>query len=265
MKVSIEIRGLAEVSKMLAAAPSQARYATALAINATLADARKDVQGEMLKVFDRPTPWVINSLREKRATKQNPIGELAFKDRNSAESSRTMVLPHVEGGQRVFKAMEVRLHAIGLLPSGWMVVPGQAAKLDSFGNMTRGQVSQLLNVLGAYTEAGYNKANSKTREKLARGGKRAQYGQYGFEWVVARVGDRRWGALQPGVYQRVKTGFGSSLKPVLIFVRTVNYRPRLDFFGIVRRTVDNRLPHHMRAAIAKALSTARYSHQVGLF
>lgn len=264
MQIKLDVKGLDAVQTMFRVATSQMPYATALALNAVAADAQKAVQAEMRQVFDNPTPWVINSLRIKRATKQQLSAELAFKDRNSVENSRTMVFPHVEGGERRLKAMEGRLTRAGLLPAGWYVVPGAAAKLDAHGNMSKGQVTQLLNVLGTYTEAGYNKANDNTLAKLAKGGKRAQYGQYGFAWVVVRVGDKRWGRVQPGVYQRVQTTFGSSLKPVLIFVRSVSYKRRIDFFGIVRRVHAQTMPRHMRDAVAKAMRTARYSSQGSL-
>ena len=54
--------------------------------------------------------------------------------------------------------------------------PNVWAKVDAYGNMSRGQITQLLNVLGTYTEAGYNKANAATKARLAKGSvKKNQY------------------------------------------------------------------------------------------
>lgn len=237
-------------------AVGQAEYALILAINKTAEQARSEVQTEMRRVFDRPTPWAIDSLRIKYATKSRLIATLAYKDKNSVESSRSMVEPHVIGGQRHFKAMEARLNRIGLLPAGMNAVPGAAAKLDTYGNMSRGQISQLLNVLGAYTEAGYNKANDKTRARLAKGN--AKKGTYGFVYWVNPVGSSGPGKhLAPGVYQRVSTGYGTSLKPVLIFVKRSTYKSRLDFYGIGQRVIDRDLASNFKQAFEQAMATAR--------
>lgn len=264
MKINIDLN-MQEAQRAMGVAQSQVKYAASLALNNVAKQGQQAVQAEMRKVFDRPTPWVINSLRLKPATKQKLEAEVAFKDRNSAESSRTMVEPHVMGGARQAKAMETRLRGIGVLPAGWFVVPGAAAKLDAYGNMSRGQISQVLNVLGSYTESGFNKANINTVRRLGKGGiKSSQYGQYGFVYWVNPVGGKRAKHMPPGVYQRVQTGFGTSLKPVLLFVSRATYKRTLDFFGIVQRVANENLHKEFSSAFAEAQRTARYSQQGSL-
>lgn len=240
-------------------ARSQVPFATSVALNKAATKAQVAVQAEMRRVFDRPTPWVINSLRVVRATKTKLTAELAFKDAWSSSAGevggKTMIEPHVIGGSRAYKGMEVRLRRLGLLPDGWNAVPGGAAKLDPNGNMSAGQITQLLNVLGTYTEAGYNKANANTVKRLAKGN--VKKNQYGFVyWVnpVARGAKGRH--LQPGVYQRVTTGFGTSLKPVLIFVKRAKYRVRLDFYGIAQTVADKEFPIEFNKAFDEAIRTA---------
>lgn len=238
MRVSIDITGLDSVKKAMEELPKKAKYAAVRAMNTSMEWAATSVRREMRQVFDRPTPWVLNSLRIKYAKPATMAAELAFKDINSVTSSRTMVFPHVESGKRHFKAFEARLNRIGLLPSGYNAVPGGAAKLDANGNMSRGQISQLLNVLGAYTESGFNKANINTVKRLAKGNEKKN--AYGFIYWVNPVGPKKAKHLQPGVYQRVITGFGTSLKPILIFVKQAQYKKRLDFYGITEREIDKR-------------------------
>lgn len=246
---------LPAVQDAMKKAASQVPFAAMLAINKVAARARADVQDNMKRVFDRPTPWVINSLRIKRATRTNLVAELAFKDKNSVENSNAMVSPHVFAGARRFKAMESRLMRAGYLPAGWHVVPGGAAKLDAYGNMSRGQISQILNVLGTYQEAGYNKANDRTRARLAKGN--VKKNTYGFVyWVNPATGQRRARHLQPGVYQRVTTGFGTSLKPVLIFVPSVNYKKRLPFFEQVMAAANAHFDTEFTQAFDRAMQTA---------
>ena len=255
----------AEVLAAFDTAPGQVAYATMLALNKTAEQVRAEIQVEMQQVFDKPTPWVVNSLRIKYASKSNLVAEVAFKDKNSVESARSMLEPHVYGGARHYKAMEVRLFNAGLLPEGWNVVPGGAANLDAFGNMSQGQITQILNVLQTYTEAGYNKADSKTITRLTKGNKKK--GVYGFTyWVNPPPTNQpaKGKHLPPGVYQRVYTGFGTSLKPVLIFVKRAAYKARLDFWGISQRVANRDLQGNFNAALDQAMSTALLKSQGNL-
>jgi hypothetical protein len=233
----------------------QALFAARMALNRTAQWADTEVRKEMRTVFHQPTTYFLRSLRIIYAYAGKLQAGLWFKDGGSAMGGEAMVLPHIEGGRRQLKPMEQRLQRAGLLPSGWYVVPGAGADLDANGNMSRGQISLVLNVLGTYREAGYNKANAKTAERLKRGN--ARKGVYGYELWVNPVGGKRAQHLPPGVYKRIETGFGTSLKPVLIFVSRANYRRRLDFFGVVHRVFEQRFPGEFERAFANALRTAR--------
>jgi len=267
-----------EVQAALKAAAAQVPYALMTAINKTAEHARSDTRTEMARVFDRPTPWVLNSVRVKYATKTKLDASLAFKDKNLFDNARTMVEPHVYTGRRHFKAFEVRLNKIGLLPKGYNAVPGAGATLDANGNMSQGQISQILNVLGAYTESGYNKANAKTKKRLAKGN--AKKGVYGFEYFVSFgsigrttytveggepvIKQTRKSSLQPGVYKRVSTGFGKSIKPVLIFVKQAQYKRTLDFYGKAEATINKQFPGYFNDAFDKAIKTALLKDQGSL-
>jgi hypothetical protein len=263
MKITID-HNILDLTKAMLAAPSQIGFALKQAVNNSATKAREDVREQMRTKFNRPTNYFLNSLRVKYATsKEAPIAEVWFKDKNSVESADSMVGPHIFGGERRFKPMETRLQRAGLLPSGWQVVPGAGAKLDAFGNMSRGEISLILNVLGTYKESGYNKANDKTKARLAKGNIKKNV--YGFELWVNPVGGTKGKHLPPGVYKRVTTGFGSSLKPMLIFVKSTNYRKRLDFYAIVNQSVNQNLQPEFDAAFLKAVNTAILKQQGTLF
>lgn len=269
MKIDVRtnLPGVAEAIRKLPT--SQLPFATAVALNKTAEAAQAAVRDDMRSRFKNPTPWFLNSLRVRRATKQSLSAVVGFKDDAGGDfDNNPMVGPHIYGGARRIKAMEARLQNVGYLPRGWYVVPGGGAKLDANGNMSRGQITQLLNVLGTYTEAGYNKANAATRAKLKKGTRKS----YGFAyWVnpagagkgLAR-GKRQAKHLLPGVYQRVATPFGSSLKPILIFVQMTDYKAVLPFNAIVDRTVDQRFPAEFDAAMQLALRTALQRQQLVL-
>jgi hypothetical protein len=229
----------------------QVPYATAVALNKTAEWVQTDIRREMRRVFDRPTPWVLNALRiGPYANRGSLTVRVGFKDRSVVDSSSDMLTPHIAGGGRKPKAMESRLRRIGVLPAGWNAVPGAGASFDSYGNMSRGQVSMILNYLGSYTEAGFNTMQAKDRERKARGTKSKR----GFVLFVAKPGNKA--GLMPGVYKKTSFTFGKAITPLLMFVNRVNYKPRLDFFGIAQRTVEKRFPQEFAAAIAKAKATA---------
>jgi hypothetical protein len=234
----------------------QARFAAKNALNRTAKWAETTVRKSMLGAFHQPTTYFLRSLRIIYAYTGKLQVALWFKDRGLQDSAEAMVVPHVEGGGRKHKPMELRLQRAGLMPAGWFAVPGGGADIDANGNMSRGQITTLLNVLGTYKEAGYNKANAKTVERLAKGN--AKKGIYGFTyWVNPVSGPGRARHIPPGVYKRVQTGFGSSLKPVLIFVSRAMYRKRFDFYAIVRKVFDERFAGEFDKAYAEAMRTAR--------
>ena len=69
-------------------------------------------------------------------------------------------------------------------------------------------------------------------------------------YFVPRLGS----ALPRGVWKRIGR---SSIQPVLIFVKSVLYSPRYDFFEITRRSADAHFPGNFALAFGQALSTAR--------
>jgi len=249
--VKIAIRhNFPQVQRALVQQGQKANGAIREALNRTAEWAATDVGREMRRVFDRPVPFTLRSLRVFYATTSKLEATLWFKQR-SADQDKLWAVPQIEGGQRDMKPMELRLQRAGILPRGWHVVPGAAMPLDGFGNISRGEVSRILNVLGTYRESGYSKANAKTVARLRKGNEKK--GAYGFAYWVNPIGAGRQPHLQPGVYRRVYTAFGTSLKPMLIFVQRAVYRRRLDFFAIVERTAERRFP----AEFAKAMTSLR--------
>jgi hypothetical protein len=236
--VKITIKTDYEITKRLMGHLSkQVDFAASLALNKTVQQARKDVQSEMSAVFHNPTRWVINSLRIKVATKQHLVAEVAFKDRPLGSSGRTMVAPHVYTGSREHKGMERSLSNKGLLPSGWFAVPAAGAKLDANGNMSRAQIKSILAAMGGETAA-----PSKRRRTTPQAA-----------YFAAKKDDPQTRHLPPGIYART----ARSIQPVLLFVARTAYRRRLDFYGIINKTVATHLPNEWRKAMDHAIRTAR--------
>lgn len=227
-----------EVKRALAQQQKQIAFATAVALTKTAQDVRAAERREMERVFDKPTRYTLNSLYIKPATKQSLTAVVWLKDDTSKGTpAGKYLLPQIEGGTRVPKRFEEWLQRAGHLASGWFAVPGQGARLNAHGNMSAGQITQILSALQAHPDV-YARSTKNSKKRNPR---QAEY--------FASKG----GHLPYGVWQRTRTG----VKPVLIFVKQVSYKKRLDFFGVARKVIDARFEHHWRAAIDMAWRAAR--------
>lgn len=237
----------AELSKV---EREQIPFATAQALTKTAQAAQAAVKQEMSSVFDRPTPFTLNSTFVKPATKANLEAQVYLKDEGNKAggSAKVRLEPQLVGGQRAFKRMEGALRHAGLLGNSEQAVPGAAAELDAYGNMSRGQIVQILAYFKAFPESGY-KANTTQakKDKMAKGTKT----KMGVRYFLKRDGRGR------GIYKATQTGFGSAIQPVLMFVRRAQYRRRLDMPGVVSRTVTREFGAWFKAAMAEALRSAR--------
>lgn len=231
----------------------QMPYATMVAINNTMAKVVAAEEREIRDVFDRPTPSTQGSIARTYASKQKLTARTYLKDFSGKGTPATKYLTsQIEGGARRMKRFEIALQSVGALPTGFRAVPGDAAKMDAYGNIDRGQIVQILAFFKAFPEMGY-KANisDKRRAAMARGNKRT--GALGYVYFVGRPGDR----LPLGIWQRVTLGHGNAIKPVMIFVPHANYKKLFDFDYVGQKVIDREFIDEMKKATAEALRTAR--------
>ena len=235
----------------------QAQFAVAKALTLTAKDVKKGLVDELGRVLDRPTPYTLKSVFMKPATRDKPEALVWFKDDGSTSHAGTpatkYLMPHVEGGHRQLKRFERALQAAGHLPAGYYVVPGAGANLDQYGNISRGQIIQVLSQLRITQTAGYTR-----NMRFGKGGIAAQR-RAGGRFFVIPPGQK----AVAGVYQREFAG--SNITPVMIFVKSPSYSRRFDFKGVSTRIVKERLPVHFRASLKAAMDTAFYREQTNLF
>ncbi len=143
---------------LAALAPRQWAFATVLALTRTAQAVHTVERATVLRVFDRPTPFTVNSLRMDRATLARPEARVRFKDPPRLTESEHYLLPQVYGGPRKQKRFESTLQRAGLLPRGKALVPATSAPLDAYGNVTRGVYARILADLKA-SPIGANKFN----------------------------------------------------------------------------------------------------------
>lgn len=193
MNLNVSVSGEKEVAAMLESIPGKAHRAAAVALNKAGKEVKGSVVNEMLTVFDRPTRFTINSLQLTPATKDNLNAVVWFKTPD--RMGQHYLVPQVDGGQRRLKGFE---QAIDL----GELVPAAGAKIDQYGNVSIGQIRQLLSVLGrAEAAAGYM-ANITDRSRRRNTRQR--------DYVV--IDGRQKGHLPQGVYQRFQTGSGFGAK-----------------------------------------------------
>lgn len=250
--MSVDVReAIAALSALSTASQKQVRFATRVALTRTAGLVKAAEEHEIRDVFRNPTPYTQSSVFVRAATSARLEATVMLKDdATKAVPASKFLAPQIDGGQRGMKRFERALQAVGAMPAGYRAVPGGAAKLDSYGNMSRGQIVQILAFFRAFPEMGY-KANmtDKGRARLARGSKR----QHGFAYFVGRPGDR----LPLGVYQRVSFVSGTALKPVLIFVRSAVYQARFDFQYVADITVAAQFGNEFAKAYIEAVGSAR--------
>lgn len=262
-----------QLDTIFGSAVKQITKQNAIALTETARDSRSAVQKEIEVTFDRPVPWVKNGVFFTGAstnentyrtasgrTRQNQLhASVWFKDDEFHKGipAAWMMQPQVFGGSRSMKRMERALQRVGVLPVGMYIVPGNDARKDSYGNMSRGQITQILAFFSAFREAGH-KANmtAQTRARLAKDKKKRKTGQIvkGFEYFAVR--ERGDHGMHPGIYQRLRYGEKTVTRCVMFFIRAPSYQKRLRFFEVVQETVDKNYMRHYAEAGAK-IGTSR--------
>lgn len=250
------------VTQWARVAGDQMPFAIAVALTRTAAAAKVEIERQLPSLIDRPTPYTMRGFRLYPATKRKLMAEVDFRPAfGKGTAARDYLAPLVFGGERKLKAFERSLQRTGLLPSGYSAVPGSAAKLDAFGNMSRGQIVQIVSYFKAFGEQGYSaNMTDKRRAALARGNKRS--GARGVSYFIGKPGG---GRLPMGVWQRISFGAaGSAIKPVIMFVSRPSYKQQLDVPGIAKRMIEQHFPDELRKAVAQARQTAIPRRQMPL-
>lgn len=257
--LAIKIEGLDELKRNFADIPRKVETAAQRALLKTAAAVKEAEVAEMGRVFDRPTRWTLGAMKVK-ATNKFEVKVGILDPDGYYKRAASYLGTQVGGGSRRIKAMEKSLQSRALMPSGWFSVPGAGAKMDSYGNMSVGQIRQIL----SWFDAAENWAGSTQnmgfagREKRRLGTRKTA----GFEYLVIMPnmvrtfkGARDTRALkQPGIYQRTSFGYGTAIKPVLIYVKGSRYQARFNFEKVARDVADAMMQSELEKAIQLELN-----------
>jgi len=253
VQLSAQVMNQAELLKQLhGLTGQQAARAYAKALNDTGFEIRRAMQAEMRAVFDRPTSYIIRSpfVRMAKPDKLSVTIEPAYMGGKGIDPQK-ILNAQAWGGRRNDKRSEVALRRAGILPVGYQTaIPDEArggpypGSDDGRGNLRGAFLVQLLSYFKAFGEQGY-KANmsAKGYQRVHRGTKKHAGRRYFLAYGHMRDGpritkkgdpDARTAHLHPGIWGVSGTG-GVDLRPVLLFVKTGTYQPRLDMNKVAQR------------------------------
>lgn len=202
-----------------------------------------DVQEEMRRVFDRPTPWVIRGVYV-APVRSEDSATVAWRPGGGSKAIPTerILRAQIEGGPRDLKAFERRIG----LPSNRIAVPAKWADIDGYGNMNRGQLVKILSYFRRFGDSG---SSMNRTNRPGRGRRRRE------EYFMVPVGSEHR-TLSPGVY-RVAHEMGGAPLMVIAFVRAANYRARFAPADVVRRTVQRDAAAVWNLALQRQLTFRR--------
>ncbi|WP_059415578.1 hypothetical protein [Cupriavidus basilensis] len=168
----------------------------------------------IVQAFDNPVPFTRSAIGSSAATKALLEATVFIKDRQAA-----YLRTEVEGGRRDLKTFE-RLFGKGI------AVPSVGAKLNQYGNLTRGTIK-------------------KIAAELNSSGEFKRY----------FMGKPRGHDLPEAIYARVDGN--RRIVPLLVFVNDAQYRKRLAFSEVAEHTARANFEREMLLAWRDALTTAR--------
>lgn len=241
MALKIDTSDLDEKFKRLLEMPQLIEKAVVGAVSETVNDMYDAAVKEMRLVFDRPTPWlergIIKALPygKDRQVGGRRLGQsisdsgLYFEEFGKGLSQNDVIRPHVYGGARKKKPNEKGLASVGAFTSnGQYAIMARGYPKDKHGNIPGSVYSRMLADLGAIPTA---------RAGKKREGKPAKFfvmrNESGQEYIAERVGD--------------------DLRPVLIFVDSVNYKKRYDFHRVGKTQIAVSLPLHFNRILNRYL------------
>jgi hypothetical protein len=247
IKISVQA-DISGALRKLKLAQSQVKYATAVALTRTAKVVEAELQREITKSFNNPTPFTQRALRTQPATKARLTARVFVKDYASkGNAASKWLLPGVEGGQRNTKGFERLLQRAGVMPSGWYAMPTKYIARDAYGNVPAGVVVKILSQLQASRDPSVNEksAAKKKRNRKMRAGR----------YFAIQPGRSH---LPPGIYERVSFAFGAAVKPMFIYTsKRPTYKRRFKFYERGQDLAKREFPGQFELAARMAMATAR--------
>jgi len=218
-KISVKSNVKSFTRKLPPFLKKQVPFATSLALNETAKKAAKAQRAQAQRIFDRPTPFLLNGI-------YSPRGRGSFRGKRSTKRDLSALLvPGLKGRNRFDDASArinevIRIQTQGgtrLPKKRALVVPTSSARLNKYGNLTRNRVQTLLNRSDVFSAG------------------RAQ-------------------GLPPGIYKRRRDG---ALRMLIAYEPSADYRKVYPYYRIANGVVRSQFDKEFRKAFKRAVSTAK--------
>lgn len=243
----LRLTATSDIEAQFSVVGSQAPEVLSKAVNWVVKDAWNETRSETTRVFEQPRPITKAAPRYKLSTPSNPVGHVFLNpDGDKGTSPERYLKAQVEGGTRGDRPHERRLRQAGVLPSGYMTIPGNNRQRprDRFGDLPGSEYVKILSDLQSFRTAGFE-ANRNPAKRSSR------------FFSISTPNDPR--GLPMGIY-RYGQGQGASggrgggrAVQYLAFVRVGSYSKRYPFEDIAIGKAEQRLPGAVDRAIRKAL------------
>ena len=225
------------------AARNQIPFATALALTRTAQQVPRAAGDQMKRDLDNPKPFTTgrSAFYLQMARKNNLKAEVGFKDIQA-----NYMQWQIAGGSRTQKPYETVLRGMGILPSGYVTVPGRGVKLDRYGNVTRADIAKTISWLAAGGTQVRGRGARTRDERL---------------FVVSPNQDLRTRHLAPGIYRtgrrqgsaRYAIASENFLHAVLLFVSDSDYKTQFDFKKLGDGVVSDYFSDEFKRQLNRAL------------
>jgi len=261
MKISVKVDISGLERKLQRLKEDQVPFATAKALTQTAHAVNEAIKSEMRSRFKGgPTPYSLRAFKVKASTKRDLRAVVSLRQDSPGKGTVWhKALAHLFiGGKREYKKMEGAFYRIGVLPRGFMMVPGAACPLDGNGNPPPALIIQLISYFNAFGEQGYQaNMSDKRRSKLANYSKSGYRKINGVVYFISRGPGTWFGReqhLPAGIWAKHGT-HGVLVAPIFMFVKDGNWDQKIDLERLARSTVKREFPILFSKALREA--TAR--------
>lgn len=242
------------INNSIANYKKQVNYATFIATKNTAYTVKNILTAEVVKVFNRPTPQIKNSIRVYKLSKE--YADVQYQNRYTNHTFKVYVLDEgdkgiapvktlwteVEGGQRKNKGIELLLQSAGILPIGYHIVPGKDLRLDQYGNIPLSLFISIKSELGLMTDEKSNKPRYIVRKGLTIVNPKLK----GYFFI-----NNPQHNLPMGIYSRKN----NILSLIIYFVKNQYYNKRFDFYNIGMDSARIIYPNQFKETLDNALSS----------
>lgn len=229
-----EVQGIDEAIKSLdALEKEQLPFALALTATWTAQDVQAEEKKVIARVFDNPSPYVINSVRVKAARKDNPIAAVWINDGSTGNGGNIAKTLSAEiwGGKRKAKGFTWAMRHKGLLKSGQYLTAAPNAKRNQYGNISKASMKKVISDLE-------NPTSSKGRIK---------YFMLDNDSGVSSA----WNNV---IWKKVGR---NGMEPFLLITdEAPSYKKRLPFFEVAERIIKRQAPINFEKAMDYAIASS---------